>query len=36
MTGFFARKIMNARPLLHIIDQISYWSGKAFAWLIVG
>ena len=26
---------MNARRLLHGIDQISYWSGKAFAWLIV-
>ncbi len=26
---------MNARRLLRAIDQISYWSGKAFAWLIV-
>src|ERR1044072_8002843 len=26
---------MNAQRLLHGIDQISYWSGKAFAWLIV-
>ena len=36
MTGFFSRKIMDARPLLRIIDQISYWTGKAFAWLILG
>ena len=27
---------MNAQHLLHAIDQVSYWSGKAFAWLIVG
>jgi TRAP-type mannitol/chloroaromatic compound transport system permease small subunit len=26
---------MNAERLLHAIDQLSYWSGKAFAWLIV-
>ena len=26
---------MNAQRLLHAIDEISYWSGKAFAWLIV-
>ena len=26
---------MNAQALLRVIDQISYWSGKAFAWLIV-
>src|SRR2546429_5159046 len=26
---------MNARRLLRAIDQLSYWSGKAFAWLIV-
>ena len=26
---------MNAQRLLRGIDQISYWSGKAFAWLIV-
>src|SRR3989338_5092038 len=26
---------MNAQRLVHAIDQISYWSGKAFAWLIV-
>ncbi len=27
---------MNAQTLLRIIDQISYWIGKAFAWLILG
>ena len=27
---------MNAQPLLRLIDQISYWTGKAFAWLIMG
>jgi TRAP-type mannitol/chloroaromatic compound transport system permease small subunit len=26
---------MNARRLLHAIDRVSAWSGKAFAWLIV-
>jgi TRAP-type mannitol/chloroaromatic compound transport system permease small subunit len=26
---------MNAQHLLRAIDQVSYWSGKAFAWLIV-
>ncbi|MEK7702155.1 MAG: TRAP transporter small permease subunit [candidate division NC10 bacterium] len=26
---------MNARRLLSAIDRVSYWSGKAFAWLIV-
>jgi len=26
---------MNAQGLLRGIDQISYWSGKAFAWLIM-
>src|SRR6266498_5543487 len=26
---------MNARRVFHTIDEISYWSGKAFAWLIV-
>jgi TRAP-type mannitol/chloroaromatic compound transport system permease small subunit len=36
MTGFFSRKIMNAQTLLRTIDQISYWTGKAFAWLILG
>ena len=27
--------LMNAQRLLHAIDQFNYWSGKAFAWLIV-
>ncbi len=27
---------MNARGLLRTIDLVSYWSGKAFSWLIVG
>jgi len=26
---------MSAQRLLRAIDQVSYWSGKAFAWLIV-
>ena len=26
---------MNARRFLRAVDQASYWSGKAFAWLIV-
>ena len=26
---------MSANRFIHVIDQISYWSGKAFAWLIV-
>jgi TRAP-type mannitol/chloroaromatic compound transport system permease small subunit len=26
---------MNAQSFLRVIDQVSYWSGKAFAWLIV-
>ncbi len=26
---------MNAQGLLRFVDRISYWSGKAFAWLIV-
>src|SRR3970040_2559785 len=26
---------MNFQRLLHAIDEISYWAGKAFAWLIV-
>jgi TRAP-type mannitol/chloroaromatic compound transport system permease small subunit len=26
---------MNAQGVLHGIDQVSYWSGKTFAWLIV-
>jgi TRAP-type mannitol/chloroaromatic compound transport system permease small subunit len=27
---------MNARTVIRAIDEISYWSGKAFAWLILG
>ncbi len=27
---------MNARTLIRAIDEVSYWSGKAFAWLILG
>jgi len=34
MAGFFSVP-MNAQRLLRAIDQVSYWSGKAFAWLIV-
>ena len=34
MAGCFCAP-MNAQRLVHAIDQISYWSGKAFAWLIV-
>jgi TRAP-type mannitol/chloroaromatic compound transport system permease small subunit len=26
---------MNSQRFVHAIDQVSYWSGKAFAWLIV-
>lgn len=26
---------MNSQRFIHVIDEISYWSGKAFAWLIV-
>jgi TRAP-type mannitol/chloroaromatic compound transport system permease small subunit len=26
---------MSARALIRAVDQVSYWSGKAFAWLIV-
>jgi len=26
---------MNARSVIRTIDQVSYWSGKAFAWLIL-
>ncbi len=26
---------MNTESLLHAVDRCSYWSGKAFAWLIV-
>ncbi|MBI2458226.1 MAG: TRAP transporter small permease subunit [candidate division NC10 bacterium] len=35
MAGPFFSVPMNAQRLLHAIDRISYWSGKAFAWLIV-
>ena len=34
MAGLFCAP-MNAQRLLHAIDRVSYWSGKAFAWLIV-
>ncbi len=34
MAGLFCAA-MNAKRLLRVIDQVSYWSGKAFAWLIV-
>lgn len=34
MAGFF-RLGMNSERLLRAIDRCSYWSGKAFAWLIV-
>jgi TRAP-type mannitol/chloroaromatic compound transport system permease small subunit len=27
---------MTTQRFIHAVDQISYWSGKAFAWLIVG
>ena len=26
---------MKSRTVIHAIDQVSYWSGKTFAWLIV-
>ena len=26
---------MNAQSIFRVIDQVSYWSGKTFAWLIV-
>jgi len=26
---------MNAKGVIHTIDEINYWSGKAFSWLIV-
>ena len=26
---------MNARGFIHVVDEISYWSGKASSWLIV-
>jgi TRAP-type mannitol/chloroaromatic compound transport system permease small subunit len=34
MAGRLAAPVSGAR-LLHVIDRISYWSGKVFAWLIV-
>src|SRR5262247_3941150 len=34
MAGLFA-VLMNAKRLVRSIDDVSYWSGKAFAWLIV-
>src|SRR5262245_26906681 len=34
MAGLFAVP-MNAKRLVRSIDDVSYWSGKAFAWLIV-
>src|SRR3990170_928885 len=34
MAGVFC-PAMNANRVIHTIDEISYWSGKAFAWLIV-
>ena len=34
MAGLFSPP-MNAERLLRAIDRVSYWSGKAFAWLIV-
>jgi TRAP-type mannitol/chloroaromatic compound transport system permease small subunit len=42
MAGFFCgpacgepTESMNSQRFIRVIDQISYWSGKAFAWLIV-
>ena len=34
MAGLFSVP-MNAQRFFHAIDEFSYWSGKAFAWLIV-
>ena len=34
MAGVFC-PAMNANRVIHTIDEISYWSGKAFAWFIV-
>src|SRR5262245_27587788 len=34
MAGGLSRSV-SAQRLLHAIDQISYWSGKFFAWLIL-
>jgi TRAP-type mannitol/chloroaromatic compound transport system permease small subunit len=36
MTWLFFEKNYERSTLLRIIDQISYWIGKAFAWLILG
>src|SRR5213079_2330914 len=35
MAGIFSTMTSMGR-LYHTIDEVSYWSGKAFAWLIVG
>ena len=35
MAGIFST-VTSMRRLYHTIDEVSYWSGKAFAWLIVG
>ena len=35
MAGIFSTVTSMGR-LYHTIDEVSYWSGKAFAWLIVG
>src|SRR6266511_5397230 len=34
MAGIFST-VTSMRRLYHTIDEVSYWSGKAFAWLIV-
>src|SRR5438105_11420523 len=35
MAGDFSTP-MKARNLIRAIDEVSYWSGKIFAWLILG
>src|SRR3989441_4251445 len=35
MAGIFST-VTSMRRLYHTIEEVSYWSGKAFAWLIVG
>src|SRR5467141_4653135 len=35
MVGAFQTP-MNARTVIRAIDEVSYWSGKAFAWLLLG
>src|SRR5262245_12575722 len=30
-----ARARMNSRSVVRVIDQVSYWSGQTFAWLII-